>query len=208
MVEAMLNQLALLFLASTNGDTDVARQIAAALLIAYKPNTEPELTLTGAVIHFGCHATQSLVQACAPDLPLGMVIRLRASAVSLHREALRSYQKLEQLQRERRALADQTPPEPVAPEQPQPVQAAREPVPAEQPAAAEPVPPRPAPASADSYAHLSKEAIRRLSPAQQKRIYLARMTDTARRRQAEQAALSAARNGGELVASDRQATLK
>jgi hypothetical protein len=52
--------------------------------------------------------------------------------------------------------------------------------------------PRPPLSNVPRYADLSKEAIRRLTPAQQKRIYLERMTENNRRRQAEQAAQRAA----------------
>jgi hypothetical protein len=201
LVDAMLSQLAVLFLAHTNGDAAAARQIATALMKSYQPKTETEVTLTADIIQFGCHATFSLMQASEPHLPLGMIIRLRALAVSLHRESLRTYEQLEQLRRERLALAEQAEseqaePKQVLPEAAQPIQAADETASAPRPTVAEPVaPPSPsAPASTDSYAHLSKEAIRRLSPAQQKRIYLARMTETAKRRQAEQAALAAAQN--------------
>jgi hypothetical protein len=205
MVDVTLNQLALLFLASTNGDPVVARQIAAALLVAYRPHTEAELTLSANIINFGCHATRSLMQADAADLPLSMVIRLRASAVSMHRESLRALEKLQQMQRGRGALAEQAKlewepkpgkPAQAVPEPSQPVAAEIEP--AAEPLAAEAVQVHPAaPVSTGRYTHLSKEAIRRLSPAQQKQAYLERMAENARRRQAEQAAAqNAAAAGG------------
>jgi len=185
-IETVLGQLALLFLAGANGDPQVARQAALRFLISYQPQTEPELALAADIISFGFHVRQSLHQAAEPDRPLHQVQRLRSGAASMGREAYRSLVKLEQLQQARQARQEQVTPE-VVQTPPAPV--------AERPVARDvtalPEAPRPAASGAIPYGDLSKEAIRRLRPAEQKRIYLERMTETFRRRQAEQAEIAA-----------------
>jgi hypothetical protein len=188
-VETVLGQLALFFLAGASGDPQAGRQAAKACLAAYRPETEPELTLAADIICFGFHVRQSLYEAAELDRPINQVMRLRSGAASMSREAYRSLLKLEALQRER--LAAQAPMQPevvVSPpvaEPPMLDQVAPQAVDAALKTRRRPDP------SAPRYAHLSKEAIRRLTPAQQKRIYLERMTENNRRRQAEQAALAA-----------------
>jgi hypothetical protein len=181
-IEAVLGQLTLLFLAAAKGDPVVARHAAGRFLTAYQPGNEAELALAAEIICFGFHVRQCLLQAAEPDQPLNLVQRQRRDATSLGREAYRRLVKLERMQRARNAPRDQAEPD---------VAAAPEPV-AEAPAAAETQ--RSAAASMPSYAHLSKEAIRRMSPAAQKRAYLERMTEMNRRRQAEQAAASGQKN--------------
>jgi PHD/YefM family antitoxin component YafN of YafNO toxin-antitoxin module len=181
-IETVLGQLTLLFLAAAKGDALVARHAAATFLAAYHPGTEAELALAAEIISFGFHVRQSLLQAAEPDRPLNQVQRLRGAAASLGREAYRRLVMLEHMQRARNA-----------PQAEPDVAAALEPA-AEAPAAAAVETPRPAASSMPSYAHLSKEAIRRMSPAAQKRAYLERMTDMNRRRLAEQAAALAQQN--------------
>jgi hypothetical protein len=182
-IETVLGQLVLLFLAGANGDHQAARQAVLACLDAYHPRTEPELLLAGEIIGLGFHVRQALYQAAELDRPINQVLRLRSGAASLSREAYRSLLKLEALQRERLA-AQRAPAQPdiaaapILPPEPEPV--------ADTPVAA--------PVETARYEHLSKEAIRRLRPAEQKRIYLERMKQNARRAQAEQAALAAVRD--------------
>jgi hypothetical protein len=195
-IETVLGQLALLFLAGAQGDQQVARQAALRFLMSYRPETEPELELAAGIIGFGFHARQSLHQAMDPDRPSNEVNRLRSGAASLGREAYRCLVKLEQLQKARQAQQTQAQVELVQTQMMAALAAiesappAAEP-PVEAPMAAPAETPRPAASSAATYPDLSKEAIRRLRPAEQKRIYLARMTENVRRRQAEQAALAA-----------------
>ncbi len=82
-IETVLGQLALLFLAGANGDPQAARQAALRCLAAYRPVSESELTLAANIICFGFHARQSLYQAAEPDQPLNQVMRLRSGAASL-----------------------------------------------------------------------------------------------------------------------------
>jgi len=193
-IETVLGQLTLLFLAGAQGDQQVARQAALRFLASYRPETEPELALAADIISFGFHARQSLHQAADPDRPFNQAQRLRSGAAGLGREAYRCLVKLEQLQKARQTQAkielvqtqlmaalDAIDPPPPATE-----------TPVEPPVAAPAENPRPALASAGTYPDLSKEAIRRLRPAEQKRIYLARMTENARRRQADLAAQQSA----------------
>jgi hypothetical protein len=197
-IETVLGQLALLFLAGAQGDQQVARQAALRFLASYRPETEPELALAADIISFGFHARQSLHQAADPDRPFNQAQRLRSGAAGLGREAYRCLVKLEQLQKARQTQAkvelvqaqlmaalDAIDPPPPAPETPMET-------PVEPPLAAPAENPRPAVAGAGTYPDLSKEAIRRLRPAEQKRIYLARMTESARRRQADLAAQQSA----------------
>jgi hypothetical protein len=182
-IETILGQLFLFYLPGANGDRETARQAALAGLLAYQPRTEPELALAAEIIGYRYHARESMRQAAEPDLATNQMLRLVTAATRLGREALRGLVKLEQMQRVRRDASEpEAPPveaEPVAAEPPQPA-----PEPAATPSPAAPSPAR--------YAHLSKEAIRKLSPAQQKRAYLERITESTRRRQAEQAACAPA----------------
>ena len=114
-LDTVLGRLALLFLAGAGDDMTVARHAAGRLLIAYKVETEEELSLAAEIISFSYHALAALCQAMEPDLSLNKVIRLRGSAVSLSREAHRNQRKLDQLQRDRRTAASAPLPETSAP---------------------------------------------------------------------------------------------
>jgi hypothetical protein len=180
-IETVLRQLILFFLAGANGDTHTARQAALKCLAAYQPRTEPELMLAAEVIGFGFHVRQSLFDAAVLDQPMNQVMRLRSAAARLGREAHRSLIMLEQLQRARQAAQDQ-PQDEACVAEPAP------PMPEMEPDVANP--PRPAASSTPNFDHLSKEAIRRLRPAEQRRIYLERMKQNVRRAQAEKDALT------------------
>ena len=114
-LDTVLGRLALLFLAGAGDDMTLARHAAGRLLIAYKVETEEELSLAAEVISFSYHALAALSQAMEPDLSLNKIIRLRGSAVSLSREGHRNQRKLDQLQRDRRAAASAPPAETTAP---------------------------------------------------------------------------------------------
>jgi hypothetical protein len=131
-LNAVLAQLAIYFLATTNNDPTAARQAAHAMLADYRAETTEEIHLAAAIISFTFQALDALAQAAAPDQSLNRQIRLRGSAVSLSREAHKARRKLDNLHRVRQASAD--PPEArAAPAQPR-----------SQPS--EPTPQRPAPA--------------------------------------------------------------
>jgi hypothetical protein len=107
-LNTILARLALLFLTAA-GDPEQARQAAADALAGYDAQTEEELRLAAEIISFGFHALEALAQATEPDHSANRVLRLRGSAVSLSREAHKSQRKLDQLQRIRRTLTQQSP---------------------------------------------------------------------------------------------------
>ena len=104
-LDTILSHLACLFVSVA--DATAARHAASQMLAAYDVETEQELGLAGDIISFGLHALQALSQAADPDLSLAKILRLRGSAVSLSRESHKSRRKLDQLQRARRAPANQ-----------------------------------------------------------------------------------------------------
>jgi hypothetical protein len=113
-LDKILGTLALLFLATTGGDVTTARHAASRLLACYDAETEEELRLAADIVSFGFHALDALGQSMTPDLPLKEVLRLRGSACSLNRQSHSSQRKLDQLRRDRVAVAA----EPEAVEQP------------------------------------------------------------------------------------------
>jgi hypothetical protein len=102
-VDTILSHLALLFLAATAGDLPAARNAAAQMLAAYRPETEDELRLAAEIMGFSLHAVEALGQAATPDMPLNRILRLRGSAVSLSRQSHKAQVRLIQLQKARRA---------------------------------------------------------------------------------------------------------
>ncbi len=97
-LETILDRLTPLFLAGTVTNQVAARHAAIQLLDAYHPRTPDELHLAAAIVSFGFHALEALTQATLPDLPLGKILRLRGSAVSLSRECHKAQRRLAQLQ--------------------------------------------------------------------------------------------------------------
>jgi len=110
-LETILGRLALLFLAGAVGDHATARDAAAQMLAAYRPETPEELTLAAEIVSFSFQALEALSQAANPDLSMNRTLRLRGSAVSLSRESHKSQRKLGQLQRARRIPAQPLPAE-------------------------------------------------------------------------------------------------
>jgi len=100
-LETILTHLATLFLTGAAGDTAAARQAAAQMLAAYRPENEAELRLAAGIIGFSFHALEALSQATGPDMSLTRVLRLRGSAVSLSRESAKAERRLGQLQKAR-----------------------------------------------------------------------------------------------------------
>jgi hypothetical protein len=111
-----LGQLALLFLAGAGGDMQAARDAATAILADYDPQTNEELALAADIVHGRFRAMEALGRSADPALPLTQVLRQRASAVSLSREAHKAQRKLDQLQRPRRTSARPARPAEVTPE--------------------------------------------------------------------------------------------
>jgi hypothetical protein len=74
------------------------------MLAAYDTRTEAELHLAADIVSFGFQALEALSEAAA-DLSLNQKLRLRASAVSLSREAHKARRKLDQLIRARANVA-------------------------------------------------------------------------------------------------------
>lgn len=108
MLDTVLGHITPHFLAATNVDLPAARHAAHRLLAAYDTRTDAELELAADIVSFGFHALEALSDSVAPDLTLNQKLRLRASAVSLSREAHKARSKLDQLIRTR-ATASVTP---------------------------------------------------------------------------------------------------
>ena len=109
-VDTILTRLAALFLSGAAGDVAAARQAAAQMLAAYRPETEDEFRLAAQIISFSFHVLEALAQAADPNLPINRVLRLRSGAVSLSRESDKAQRRLDQLQTARRT--DISPPAP------------------------------------------------------------------------------------------------
>jgi hypothetical protein len=126
-LQTFLSRLAMLFLSAAGGDITAARHAASRMLAAYHPRTEDELCLAAQVISFSIHALDALGEATEPGIAPTRIVRLRGSAVSLHREADKAQRRLAQRQQARQeAIAVQ----------PHSVQPASEPGPIEHPVAA------------------------------------------------------------------------
>jgi len=110
-LDTVLGHLAILFLAGAEGAMPKARHAASQTIAAYNPLTLDELILASEIISFSFHALEALAQAAAPEIPLGRILRLRGSAVSLSREAHKAQRKLDQLQRTRQPEAQPQPAE-------------------------------------------------------------------------------------------------
>jgi hypothetical protein len=117
-LETILHQIALLLLQGAHGDMEAARNAAAAILNAYRPQTEAELRLAARIVSFNLQALEALAQAADPETSLTRVLRLRTGAVSLSREAEKAERRLEQLRKARQqSITEDTEPlpEPASP---------------------------------------------------------------------------------------------
>jgi hypothetical protein len=101
-LETILTRLAAFFLTGAAGDLTAARQAAAQMLGAHRPETEDEFRIAANIIGFNFQSLEALSQAAAPDLPITRILRLRGSAVSLSRESREAECRLDQLQKARR----------------------------------------------------------------------------------------------------------
>jgi hypothetical protein len=117
--DMVLTRLAPLFQLGADDDLTAARQLAEEMVAAYGPESPDELHIAAEIVSFSAHALEALAQAAGPGLSLNQKLRLRGSAVSLSRESHKAQRKLDQLRKARRAGA--------------------RPLPAEIPAASEPV---------------------------------------------------------------------
>jgi hypothetical protein len=212
-LDTILSHLALLFLTAAGGDMQVARDAAAHMLLAHDPRTETELALAAEVVGCSLYSLEALAHSKEKGAPVSRTLRLWSSAVSLNREAHRSWKKLDQVQRDRRkgvpqpeySAAPEAPAEPAPP----PAPPAEEPAP---PAAASPAPQAPEAEPAVAAAVSAPEAKpcvvlpRKPSPysgraqhdyeANRKRLMAQQMAEANRRRQADHAALVAAAEAG------------
>jgi hypothetical protein len=94
-LDRILAFLAALFLPSTAGNLDAARDAAGALLASYDVRTDRQLRLAALAIAFSFGALDSLSRAAAPDLPVNQVLRLRGNANALNRAAQQNEAKLD-----------------------------------------------------------------------------------------------------------------
>jgi hypothetical protein len=79
-----------MFLAVSGGDFNYARIAAIETVNAYRIQNHADLIAIAQIIAFGLAALGSLGQSMADDLPLAMVLRLRANATALSRSAERN----------------------------------------------------------------------------------------------------------------------
>ena len=96
-LDRILAFLAALFLPSTAGNVEAARDAAGALLASYDVRTDRQLRLAALAIAFSFGALDSLSRAAAPELPANQVLRLRGNANGLNRAAQQHEAKLEKL---------------------------------------------------------------------------------------------------------------
>jgi hypothetical protein len=109
-IDAVLLIVAPFFLQATGGDIALAREAASLTLADYNIESQEELRLATEVISFSFQVLQALSQAAEPGIPIGRQLRLRGGAVSLRRSEKLAQDKLDQLQRARRAtLAEPAP---------------------------------------------------------------------------------------------------
>lgn len=101
-LRTILGSLASLFLPAAGGDRTEAHRAACHTIARHDPQTEEEYRLAAQIEMFGHQALQALALAADPNLPLGRVLRLRGSAVSLSRESHKAQRRLAQVQKARR----------------------------------------------------------------------------------------------------------
>jgi hypothetical protein len=94
-LDRILAFLAALFLPSTAGNLEAARDAAGALLASYEVRTDRQLRLAALAIAFSFGALDSLSRAAEPDLPVNQVLRLRGNANALNRAAQQNEAKLD-----------------------------------------------------------------------------------------------------------------
>ncbi|HEY4040227.1 MAG TPA: hypothetical protein VGM32_00105, partial [Rhodopila sp.] len=88
-----------MLLTTTGGDREQARSAALQTVSAYAARNPAELLLVGQSIALGIAMLSSVSLSMAENIPINLILRLRANAVSLHRAAERC----------RRALPQPTP---------------------------------------------------------------------------------------------------
>ena len=76
-----------MFLSATGGDIVCARMAAIETINAYRAETQADLIAIAQIIAFGLAALSSLSRSMAEDLPLPLVLRLRANATACNRAA-------------------------------------------------------------------------------------------------------------------------
>lgn len=87
LLAVLLSLLTPLFLTECSGDTELARATAMDAISAYRARHQADLLAISQIIAFGVAALSSLNLSNAPDVPLPLVVRLRANAVALNRAA-------------------------------------------------------------------------------------------------------------------------
>jgi hypothetical protein len=96
-LDRILAFLAPLFLDAAEGNLQAARCAAAETLQAYAARSEQELSLAAQVIAFSLRSLDALARAAAADLDIRTILRLNASAATLHRAAMRAQKELDRL---------------------------------------------------------------------------------------------------------------
>ena len=101
LIETLILPLIELFLAVTGGDKATAKANALKLVEVHDPKTVIELRLAVRIELFNILANQAISQACPPDLPPLVAVRLMTGGLSLIREADKAERRLEKLKAER-----------------------------------------------------------------------------------------------------------
>ncbi len=76
-----------MFLATTGGDLDLARAAATETVNAYTARNQSDLLLIAQTIALGLAVLSSVSLSMAENIPIGLILRLRSNAASLHRAA-------------------------------------------------------------------------------------------------------------------------
>jgi hypothetical protein len=111
----IIQQIAMMLLAASNGNLNDAREAAAATLAGFDPKNEAELRLVARIVGFSLQAGEALAQAAEYGMPITRVIRLRTGAVALSREAQKAEQQLTKLRQAAAESEAQPEVEPVPP---------------------------------------------------------------------------------------------
>jgi hypothetical protein len=132
LINVIVNLLAPMFLIAAGGDIVCARTAAAETLDSYRSGSLADLIIIAKIIAFGLAALASLGLSMDDDLPIPMIIRLRANAAACDRAEHRNHRTLQQSPPERSTEPDRPAPPPAQPKTQK--QAAEDPVPQAPPA--------------------------------------------------------------------------
>jgi hypothetical protein len=96
LIDVIVNLLAPMFLVAAGGDIVSARLAAADTLDSYRSGSLADLIIIAKIIAFGLAALGSLGLSMDDDLPIPMIVRLRANAAACDRAEQRNHRTLRQ----------------------------------------------------------------------------------------------------------------